>query len=256
MFIEILREKAATPQLWPMPPQAQRSAKILMEAERPVVLVGSSFLTHPENATLLKLLEKLVEQIHAELILIPDKANLGGAIQLGITNPVSAQSLQDLDVLHLIGETIPASVSSRSFVLYQNICPPESLPDSGLILPAAAFTEELGTFIDQAGEVHEIHRAVQAPGSALPSWQILCLIAQKLGIPGFAYEDESQIRAEMESTSFAPADLDASLLNLFQLESAAFPSNRSDDHAYMGFPLRTWVAGFRTLYPEPTLKIK
>ena len=256
MFIEILREKAATPQLWPMPPQAQRSAKILMEAKRPVVLVGSSFLTHPENATLLKLLEKLVEQIHAELILIPDKANLGGVIQLGITNPVSAQSLQDVEVLHLIGETLPAGLSSQSFVLYQNICPPDSLPASGLILPAAAFTEESGTFIDQAGEVHEIHRAVQAPGSALPSWQILCLIAQKLGVPGFAYEDESQIRAEMESMSVATAEPDAAILNLFQLESAVFPSNRSDDHAYMGFPLRTWVAGFGVLYPEPTLKIK
>src|SRR5512139_427429 len=72
MFIEILHEKAATPQLWPLPPQAQRSAKILMEAKRPVILVGSAFLMHPENATLLKLLEKLIEQIPAELILIPD----------------------------------------------------------------------------------------------------------------------------------------------------------------------------------------
>ena len=198
MFIEILGAKAATPQLWPMPPQAQRSAKILMEAKRPVVLVGSSFLTHPENVTLLKLLEKLVAQVHAELILIPDQANLGGAIRLGITNPVSAQSLQKLDVLHLIGETLPANLSSQSFVLYQNICPPASLPDSGLILPAAAFTEEQGTFIDQAGEMHEIHRAVPAPGSALPSWQILCRIAQKLGLSGFTYENESQIRAEMD----------------------------------------------------------
>ncbi len=256
MFIEILHEKAATPQLWPMPPQAQRSAKILMEAKRPVVLVGSAFLTHPESATLLKLLEKLIAQIPAELILVTDKANLGGALHLGITKPIPAHSLQNLDVVHLIGETLPADLSSEAFVLYQNICPPESIPKSGVLLPAAAFSEEEGTFIDQAGEMRRMNKVVQAPGSALPSWQILCLIARKLGFPGFEYETETEIRAEMESLAIAPMDQDASLENLFQLEPAVFPANRSDDHAYMGFPLRTWVAGFRTLYPEPTLKIK
>ncbi len=90
MLVEILREEAATPQLWPIPPQAQRSARLLMESKRPVILVGSSFLTHPDNASLLKMVEQLIAQIHAELILLPDQVNLGGALQMGITTPLSA----------------------------------------------------------------------------------------------------------------------------------------------------------------------
>jgi predicted molibdopterin-dependent oxidoreductase YjgC len=256
MFIEILRANAATPQLWPIPPQAQRSAKILMDAKRPVVLVGPAFLTHPDNVNLLRLLEKLVEQTQAELVLLPEKANLGGALRLGITKPVSATALQELDVLHVVGETLPDTPTSQPFVLYQNICVPASFPASGVILPAAAFTEEDGTFIDHAGEIRGIHKAAEASGGALPSWQIFCLIARKLEVPGFEYASEAQIRAEMESMHFAGADADDSILNLFQPDSVLFPSNHSDDHAYMGFPLRTWVAGFQVLYPEPVLKNK
>ncbi len=256
MFIEILSEKAATPQLWPMPPQAQRSAKILMDAKRPFILVGSSFLTHPDNVTLLRLLEKLIAQLHAQMILLPEKANLGGALRLGITNPLSTQRLQSFEVVHLIGEALPAGLHPQSFVLYQNICPPASLPDAGLILPVTAFTEEDGTFIDHSGETRSAPRVVQAPGSALPSWQILCRIAQKLGVPGFVYENEAQIRAEMETIGFVSADSDTALLNLFQPDAVDFPSNRPGDHAYMGFPLRTWVGGLPALYPEISLKVK
>jgi predicted molibdopterin-dependent oxidoreductase YjgC len=256
MLIEIVHERAEAPQLWPIAPQAQHSARILMEAKRPVLLVGSSFLTNPDNIRLLNLLDKLIAQLHAELVVLLDKANLGGALQMGITNPLSTRALQSLEVLHLIGEALPARLSFRPFVLYQNICPPVSTFSSGLLLPAAAFTEENGTFLNPAGEMYSTQKAVQAPGSALPSWQILCRIAQKLGAPGFAYENEAEIRAEIESRKPVAAGHDRSLESLFQPEPAVFPFNHSEDHEYMGFPLRTWVAGFQMLYPEPPLRIK
>jgi predicted molibdopterin-dependent oxidoreductase YjgC len=256
MLIDIVRTDTATPQLWPIPPQAQRSARLLLDAKRPVVLVGASLLTRPDNVTLLRLVEKLVAQMHAELILLPEKANLGGAMQLGITTPLSNTTLQHVEVLHLVGEAVPDGLSSEPFVLYQNFCSPPAALSSGVMLPAAAFTEENGTFTDHAGQIRSTHRAVPAPGSALPSWQILCRIAQKLGVPGFEYENEAQIQAEMELLSRPEPETDDSLMKLFQPDAAAFPSSRIEDHGYMGFPLRTWVAGFKVLSPEPELKIE
>jgi predicted molibdopterin-dependent oxidoreductase YjgC len=237
-------------------PQTQRGAALLMEAKRPVVLIGSSFLTHPDNVSLLGLVEKLIAQIRAEVILLPEKVNLGGAMQLGITSPISMANLQQLEVLHLVGEALPDALRSEPFVLYQNFYPPATPFSSGLVLPASAFVEENGTFIDHAGEVKNIQSAVPAPGSALPSWQILCRIAQKLGVPGFEYENEAQIRAEMESLGHPDAQNDDAAIKLFQPDSAVFPSTHVDDHAYMGFPLRTWVAGFKVLVPEPELEIE
>jgi NADH dehydrogenase/NADH:ubiquinone oxidoreductase subunit G len=122
------------------------------------------------------------------------------------------------------------------------------------VLSAAAFAEENGTFINHAGEVHRIHKAVPAPGNALPSWQILCRLAQKLGVSGFNYENEEQIQAEMESMNTVEMDADGALLKLFQLEAAAFPLSCSPDHGYMGYPLGTWVKGFQWLSTESELK--
>jgi predicted molibdopterin-dependent oxidoreductase YjgC len=256
MIYEIIRYRDGEPQLWPLPPQGQRSARLLRESKRPVILVGSSFLTHPDNVFRLKVLEQLRMQIHAEVILLPENVNLAGAAQMGITTPLSTLNLQNLEVLHVIGEALPARLSFRPFVLYQNFCPPASIPSSGLVLPAAAFTEEDGTFINHAGKVCSTHRAVQSPGNALPSWQVLCRIAQKLGVPGFEYENAAQVHAEMVSMNLTGVESNESILNPFQPDSAPFPSSHPDDHAYMGFSLRTWVAGFQVLYPEPALEIQ
>ena len=256
MILEFVRYGDGKPQLWSLPPQAQRGARLLLESKRPVILVGSSWLTHPDNVSLLEKLEQLIAQIHAQLILLPENVNLGGALQMGITAPLSTTSLEQMDVLHVIGEALPAGLSFRPFVLYQNICSPTSALSSGLVLPAAAFTEEEGTFVNHAGEMRRTHRAAQAPGSALPSWQILCRIAQKLGVQGFEYENEAQIQAEMGSMNLPDAENDRSVLDPFKPDSAVFPSMDCDDHAYMGFPLRTWVAGFHVLYPERSLRIK
>jgi predicted molibdopterin-dependent oxidoreductase YjgC len=256
MLVEIVRVRAATPQLWPLPPQAQHGIRLLMESKHPVILIGSSFLTRPDNVVLLRMVEKLIAQIHAQVILLPEQANLGGALQMGITTPLSATMLQNLDVLHLIGEGIPDSLSTHPFVLYQNIYPPADVLWAGLTLPAAAFSEVDGTFLDHAGALRRIHKAVQAPGSALPSWQILCRIAQKLEVSGFEYENEGQVQAEMGSLSPDGADSDDAMLRLFQPGSAEFPSSHRNDYGYMGYPLRTRAPGFQALCPEPPVKTK
>ncbi len=227
--------------------QAQRCVQILLESKRTVVLVGSSFLTHADNLSLLKSVERLITQTGAELIMLPDTVNLVGALRMGIHTPVTMPSIQGLDVLQLIGEAIPSQLPVQPYTLYQNMYPPVHDLESGLILPATAFTEEDGTFLDHSATIRNIHSVVQAPGSALPSWQILCQIAQKLGAPGFDYENVAQIQAEFEQMTFSGAEL---VPVAIQSGANAFSSHRPEDHSYMGFPVETWVAGLRQLYPE------
>lgn len=254
MLVELTEARTSTPQAGTIPPQVHHSARLLVEAKRPVILIGSPFLTSPDNLFLLKMVEKLAAQIGAKLIMLPEKANLGGSLQMGITASLSNTSLEQSDVLHLIGEAAPEGLSSRPFVLYQNIVPPQQAFSEGLVLPAAAFTEEAGSFANHAGQIRHTHQIVQPPGSALPSWQILCRIAQKLGAQGFDYESEIQIQAEMEALT--ASETDSSILSLFKQNAAVFPASQPDDHGYMGFPLRTWVPGFKVLYPEPALQSK
>jgi predicted molibdopterin-dependent oxidoreductase YjgC len=239
--------------------QIQRVAQLLRESRQAVILLGPSLLTHPDNLFLLKVVEQLITQTAAGLVMLPDPVNLAGALRMGINMPATMAGIQDLEVLHLIGEAVPSGLPDQPFILYQNIYPPADDLPSGLILPAAAFAEEDGTFLDHAGRMRSIHRAVQAPGEALPSWRILCLLAQKLGVPGFDYEDEAQIRseflraefqAEFEAETFIATDLARSVPDALPSEPDVSPAARGEAHSYMGFPLGRFVAGFRLLYPD------
>jgi predicted molibdopterin-dependent oxidoreductase YjgC len=241
MLVDAIRMREQQNRVSPSAAQAGRVADLLLKSKRTVLLLGTSFLTDPDNVFLLKLVERLVAQTAAELIMLPDPVNLAGALRTGIVAPATPANLQDLEVLHLVGEALPADLPVGPFILYQNIYPASQKVPSSLILPAAAFTEEDGTFLDHAGETRSIRGAVQPPGEALPSWQILCRIAQKLGVAGFDYENAGQIRTEFEALTFPVVEL---------VGSELVRSGRRDDHSYMGFPLGTWVAGFRLLYPQ------
>jgi len=250
MLLESTSRGKMQNRLSPIADRARRIGGMLLEAKRVAILLGPSSLTHPDNLFLLKAVERLVAQTAAGLIILPETVNLAGAFRTGIVTPATTAGLHDLDVLHLVGETVPPHLPAEPFILYQNIYPPARDLADGLVLPATAFTEEDGTFLDHSGRVRSTHRAVPAPGSALPSWQILCRIAQKLGVPGFDYENAEQIRAEFEETDFSGADFAVSVPGLLQPGLDVFKWARAEDHVYMGFPLGTWVAGFRVLYPE------
>jgi predicted molibdopterin-dependent oxidoreductase YjgC len=252
MLLESTRAGAGKQQehLSPAAVHAERVAGMLLESKRAVILLGPSLLTHPDNLFLLKAVERLVAQTAAQLIILPDSVNLAGAFRTGIVTPATTAGIHDLEVLHLVGETVPPHLPAEPFILYQNIYPPIRELSSGLTLPAAAFTEEDGTFLDHSGRMRSIRRAVSAPGSALPSWQILCRIAQKLGVAGFDYENAAQVQAEFETLDSTSADLAVSIPGLLQPGLDVFRWAQREDHSYMGFPLGTWVAGFRTLYPE------
>ena len=126
MLMEIIRDGGGAPQLGPSP-QGQRSAQLLMESKRPVILLGSSFLAHPDNVSLLKVVEQLIACKPCGVDHAAGERSTWPAHPDGNTTPLSTRmDLQHLEVLHLIGEAMPADLLARPFVLYQNIYPPAS----------------------------------------------------------------------------------------------------------------------------------
>jgi predicted molibdopterin-dependent oxidoreductase YjgC len=174
-------------------------------------------------------------------------------------------------VLFLIGEPAPAADTTHDIVIYQNIYPPSGDCRADLLLPAAAFTEMDGTFINYAGRVQEIRRAVPPPGEALPAWQVLSRIARTMGAKGFDYINVKDIQLEIAdlvkgfrinsqvnraplSPVFSSEPVDQRFDREFAGHLGAQPQNphpaRTGEHSYMGFPLTTWVEGLKMLYPE------
>ena len=66
------------------------------------------------------------------------------------------------------------ALSSLDFLVCQDIFLNETTEFADVVLPAAAWSENDGTFTNSERRVQRVRKAVDAPGEARPDWQILC----------------------------------------------------------------------------------
>lgn len=245
----------------------RQAAQMLVEDGAPLILVGPSMLAHPDNRLILSAIERLERNLAARVVALPAQGNLIGSFIMGAypellpgkINPVQPHEVMekqpDHGVLYLIGEKLPDNTSPHPFIIYQNFIQPlddsSSLPD--LCLPAAVFSETDSTFLDYAGQVQVLRKAVPPPGEARPSWQILSAIARAMGHPGFDFSSIEEIQAEIASlvTGFEiDGDVELSYLSPVFADTREPGTQSSQEIHYLGYPLTDWVEGLRMLYPE------
>jgi len=135
----------------------------------------------------------------------------GGNLSLdkGLTIPEMFDAACDgeLKALYLIGENsvlsepntnhVRKSLSSVEFLVVQDIFLTETAELADVVLPAASFAEQDGTFTNTERRVQRVRKAVEPPGDARADWCITCQIAQAMGAKGFDFEDPSQIMDEI-----------------------------------------------------------
>ena len=67
------------------------------------------------------------------------------------------------------------------------------------MLPAAAFTETSGTFVNAEGAMQSFKGANPPPGEARPGWKILRVLGNLLNLDGFDYLSSEQVRDELRA---------------------------------------------------------
>jgi len=90
------------------------------------------------------------------------------------------------------------SLTNLEFLVVQDIFPTETAVIADVILPAAAFAEKDGTFTNTERRVQRVRKAVEPPGEAKPDWEIIILLAEKMG-HRFGYKNPEQIMEEIAS---------------------------------------------------------
>jgi len=90
------------------------------------------------------------------------------------------------------------SLTNLEFLVVQDIFPTETAVIADVILPAAAFAEKDGTFTNTERRVQRVRKAVEPPGEAKPDWEIITLLAAKMG-HRFGYKNPEQIMEEIAS---------------------------------------------------------
>lgn len=86
------------------------------------------------------------------------------------------------------------------FMVVQDIFLTQTAKLADVVLPATAWAETDGTFVNTERRVQRVRRAVPPPGQAKEDWQIVAELATKLGYP-MAYDGPSQIWAEMAAAT-------------------------------------------------------
>jgi NADH dehydrogenase/NADH:ubiquinone oxidoreductase subunit G len=158
------------------------------------VLYGTG-LTEKAARTLKKLGKK------ARFVALEPGVNTRAAVSLGLNNGFKATSAKVLYVL--LGEQewegeILNKAGDDAFVIAQ-ACYTSALTDrADVVLPAAIWSERSGSLTNTEGCIQMANRAVEPEGEAKPDWEILSLLADKLGKKIGASFDDISARAAKE----------------------------------------------------------
>ena len=83
------------------------------------------------------------------------------------------------------------------FLVVQDIFPSETAQLAHVVLPGASFVEKDGTFTATDRRVQRVRKAIEPIGDAKADWEIICLLAQKMGASGFDFPSPKEVMDEI-----------------------------------------------------------
>ena len=172
------------------------AADALKGAERPALILGGAGLGKGALNGCLALAEKykLIRDDWNGFNVLHMAASRMGGLMLGYAQPGGIADLVAAKpklVLALGADEVDFTKFADSIVVYVGHHGDKGAHAADIILPAAAFSEKPGTYVNTEGRVQRADKAVFAPGDAREDWTILRALADALGVSvGFDSFDE------------------------------------------------------------------
>lgn len=167
-------------------------ADTLKNAERPMVILGGAALTHPDAAAIMGEAMALGGSIGAisdgwtGFGALHSAASRVGGMEIGFTpgegGKDTAAMLGGMDVLYLLGAD-EIEIPAGPFVIYQGHHGDRGAHRADVILPAAAWAEQSGLYVNLEGRPQLANRAASPPGEAKEDWAILRALSERMGEP-------------------------------------------------------------------------
>ena len=177
-------------------------ADVLKNAERPMVVLGGAALTHPDAAAIMGEAMALAGAIGAisdgwtGFGVLHSAASRVGGMEIGFTpqenGSDTAAMLNGMDVLYLLGAD-EIDVPAGPFVIYQGHHGDRGAHRADVILPAAAWAEQSGLYVNMEGRPQLANRAASPPGEAKEDWAILRALSERMGEP-LPFDSIEQVR--------------------------------------------------------------
>ena len=194
-------------------------AQALISGGRKAILLGNAAAHHANASSLLALANWIGEQTGATVGYLTEAANTVGAQLAG-----AVPGDHGLNAGQMLGGALKAvlllntepkfdAADGRAAVAGLNkaqmvvtLSPfKANMELSDVLLPIAPFTETPGTFVNAEGRVQGFHAVVKPLGEARPAWKVLRVLANMLGLQGFAYESAQEVLAASRGAEHAQA---------------------------------------------------
>ena len=202
-------------------------AEALKNAQRPAIIVGMGALQSPgvlAAALALAAKYKLIRDGWNGWNLLHTAAARVGGLDIGFTTPggvpgiLADAAAGKLKAVFLHGaDELDTSALARTFTVYIGTHGDNGVRHADVILPAAAYTEKKGTYVNLEGRVQRSLGAVYPPGEAREDWTIFRALSEMLGHT-LPYDDYAALRAHvavayphLASEGLVPAAWDANL---------------------------------------------
>jgi NADH-quinone oxidoreductase subunit G len=152
-------------------------------AENGAVIVGMGALAHDGAYEAARV---AAEDLGATFNLLHNAASRVGALEIGFTTEGGIEAIKTraggLKALFLLGaDEIDTAAFAGTFTIYIGTHGDNGVRHADVILPAAAYTEKHGTYVNLEGRVQFSEKAVDPPGDAREDWTILRALSDVLG---------------------------------------------------------------------------
>lgn len=175
--------------------EISKAVEIAERAANPTVLYGAGITD--KDATALKKL-----QGKASFVAIENGVNTRAAAALGLNNGFKPSGVKVLFTLlgeqKMDDESVSKNVDKKSFVIAQASFVSPLTERADVVLPMAIWSERSGSLTNTEGRVLKVNKAIEPKGEAKPDWEVLSLLANKLGKKLGAKLDEISARATQE----------------------------------------------------------
>jgi NADH-quinone oxidoreductase subunit G len=173
----------------------------MSKAERPAIILGGGGIAAGAHGPALALAKewKLVRDDWNGFNVLHFSAARMGALMLGFAQKGGVADIAAAKpkvLLALGADEVDFSAFEDSLKVYIGHHGDKGAHAADIILPAAAYTEKDGTYVNTEGRVQYAEKAVFAPGDAREDWTILRALADTLGV-SVGFDSFAQLQAAM-----------------------------------------------------------
>ncbi len=161
-----------------------------------VVIVGQGALREADGAAVLAAAMDVAEKTNGKLLVLHTAAARVGAMDVGAACDGGLDAaIEGAEVIYNLGAD-EVEIAAGPFVIYQGSHGDRGAHRADIILPAAAYTEENGLFVNTEGRPQLSMRAGFAPGEAKENWAILRALSAEAG-EALPYDSLAQLRTAL-----------------------------------------------------------